>query len=169
MRNRVLYILLGIGVVLVLVYPKIKKRVDRENFQKYLDSLPTYAMDLSTPQGAILCLEDAYQRKDIEAAVACKDFTLEAMLMSEDKDPNVFDEEVIDKLAETLELAFREGIEDSWPDFEGLKSYFDSQEPYQENVVIVTEVCRYPDGGYSRQRILVGKTENEWKVLYPLD
>ena len=33
------------------------------------------AHDLTTPEGAILSLEDAYRAEDIEAAVRCRDFT----------------------------------------------------------------------------------------------
>lgn len=114
-------------------------------------------------------MEDAYRKKDIEKVVACKSFYLEAVLMAKDKDPNMINEDVLTKMADVLELAFRKEIEESWPDFNGLEVYFESEEPYCDNVVCVTEICKYPDGEYSRQRILVGKTDKGWRVLYPLD
>lgn len=181
MKSRAIFILIGLGVFLMLLYPAIKKRAAREDLRSYLDALPVYSMDLSTPQGAVLCLEDAYRRKDIEAAVAYKDFALEAQLMADDlpifsklkeesSDPNIYDQ-AIHSLTNTLELAYRAEITESWPDFEGLTSYFDGQESYKDtdNVVVITEVCLFPDGGYSRQKLVVGKRKNEWKVLYPMD
>lgn len=163
------FILLGVGIILAMLYPKIRQKAAHERYQKQLDALPKYERDLSTPQGAILCLEDAYRKEDMEAVLACRDFVLEASLIAEEQDPNLFNQEAILKLAHTLELAFRQEVEQSWPDFKGLESYFDGQEPYRDNVVVVTEICRFPDGGYSKQRILVGKTGDQWKVLQPLE
>jgi len=37
--------------------------------QAKLKALPTYAHDFTTPEGAILCFEDAYRKHDLEAAV----------------------------------------------------------------------------------------------------
>ena len=129
--------------------------------------------DFSTPEGAILRLEDSYRAKDIEAAVACKDFRTEAQLMLEGLDnlaKDEIDDALIDKTAESLELAYRKEREErGFPDMTGIRSAFLKTEPYQENTVIVTEVCHYPDGCTSKQRILVGKTAQGWRVLNPLD
>lgn len=38
-------------------------------------------LDFSTPEGAILMLEDAYKKKDIEAAVSAQDFLAQARVM----------------------------------------------------------------------------------------
>ena len=125
--------------------------------------------DFSTPEGAILVLEDAYRRKDIEAAVAAKDFVVEARVMllklghGMDKDP-----EILKKTAEVLELAFRaEMKKKGFPDFTGLNSRFPSKDKYQEldDIVAVTEVCTFPDGGTSKQVLLVAKTPKGWRVL----
>ncbi len=133
-------------------------------------------MDLSTPEGAILCLEDAYRRGDIEAAVACKDFWLEAKCMLEDskfadtfKDGGI-DEEIIAKAADTLEKGYRMEMEQNgFPDFNGLRSTFSRKQKVKDNIYKVTEVCYFPDGGNSVQNILVGYRNGQWKVLYPLD
>jgi hypothetical protein len=39
----------------------------------------------------------------------------------------------------------------------------------REDCVIVTEVCHYPDGGTSKQRILVAEAEKGWRVLNPVE
>jgi len=129
--------------------------------------------DFSTPEGAILCLEDAYLAKDIEAAVRCKDFHIEARLMLEklkSLPKDVIDNAIINKTAEVLELAFRKEIEKKgFPDMTGMSSAFTKVEQFKEGVVAVTEECSYPNGRKSKQRLLVAKTDNGWRVLNPID
>jgi len=64
--------------------------------------------DFSTPEKALASLEDAYNRKDIVAAVAAKDFLFEAreMLLSIKNPPVPPDEETVKLTAEVLELGF---------------------------------------------------------------
>ncbi len=133
------------------------------------------AADFTTPEGAILCLEKAYRDRDIEKAVACKDFYLEAREMladiaSENNDQTLQSEEIIKQTAEVLELSFRSFIlEDGFPDFDGLSSSFPEKVKVKDDVYRVTEVCKFPDGGTSRQVILVGFRNGEWKVLNSVD
>jgi hypothetical protein len=127
--------------------------------------------DFATPAGAILCLEDAYRAKDIEAAVACKDFRIEARLMLQSM-KNLSEranDELISKTAKVLELSYRAEIKKSgFPNMAGVQCTFPKEEPYAEDIVTVTEVCRYPDGGSSTQRVLVAKTDKGWRVLNPV-
>ena len=123
--------------------------------------------DLSTPEGAILLLEDAYRQGDIEKAVACKDFKVEAAHMTRDK-PGFDTPEATAKIAEALELAYRAEMKHGFPDVKGVTSTFPKKRNYSEGKVVVTEVCRYPDGGTSKQNILVAKTEGGWKVMIPI-
>jgi hypothetical protein len=134
-----------------------------------LEKLPPVAVDCSTPEGAILCLEDAYRRRDVETAVRCKDFHTEAVMMLQKLDlGGPAPQDVIHKTAETLELAYRKELSRTWPDFEGVQSYFTNREQYKDRIVLVTEVCRYPDGRFSREQLLVADTPNGWRVLIPL-
>jgi hypothetical protein len=118
-------------------------------------------------------LEDAYRRKDLEAAVAAKDFTVESRLMlARMKGGLDKDAEVLKKTAEVLELSFRaEMKKKGFPDFSGLKSQFPQKEKYDgsEDIVAVTEVCTFPDGGTSKQKLLVAKTSSGWRVLNVLE
>lgn len=133
------------------------------------------AHDFSTPEGAILCIEDAYRAKDIEAAVKCKDFYLEGRLMLEKLNvlpKEQIDDELIKKTAEVLELGYRAELkEKGFPDLVGSTATFPKKEPYLEkqNVVVVTEVTRRRDGSVFRERVLVGKTDKGWRVLNGLD
>jgi len=128
--------------------------------------------DFSTPQGAILCLEDAYRAKDIEAAVRCKDFQMEARAMSEKigASKEVMDDAVIKQLADVLELGYRGELKQKgFPDFNGVTCTFPTTEQKSDGLVVVTEECSYAGGQTSRQKLLVGKTANGWRVLNPVE
>jgi len=127
----------------------------------------TFKVDLTTPEGAILSLEEAYRQRDIEKAVACKDFKVEAAHMMRDK-PGLSSDEVLVKLAETLELAYRGQMKGGFPDMNGVTSTFPKKRDWGDGKVVVTEVCRYPDGGTSKQDILVASTDTGWKVMIPI-
>lgn len=135
------------------------------------DSRQPARKDFTTPQGAVYMLEEAYRRQDIEAAVQAKAFRVEARLLLQETMPDV---EVagaeIDRLAETLELGFREQIE-AWgfPDFETIDCTCSDAQPYDDGLVVVVETCIFPDGGRSMQRLLVADLLVEWKVVMPIE
>jgi len=130
-------------------------------------------LDFSTPEGAILVLEEAYKKKDIEAAVAAQDFFVQAKLMYINMGGGLEkDEDILKQTAEVLELSFRAQMKkEGFPNFDGLKSRFPKKENYpkSKDVVEVTEVCTFPDGGESTQKILVAKTEKGWRVVIPTE
>ena len=132
-----------------------------------LMALPDLAKDFTTPEGAILCLEDAYRRQDIEAAVAARDFKAEAQLLIEKSGfKNYSRDEIIPEMAKVVELSFRKHTTACWPDFDGLESFFPEKTEISEGIVTVTEVCRFPDGFFSLEKILVTKTTDGWRVLH---
>ncbi len=120
-----------------------------------------------TPEGAILLLEEAYDNDDLEKALNCKDFEKEAELMLSKM--GELDQELINQTAEVLKLSFIKSLEEGMPKFGDMKRAFPKREKISENHMIITEVCYYPDGSTSRQRLNTYKTENEWKVLNPED
>jgi hypothetical protein len=134
-----------------------------------LRGLPRPEKDFSTPEGAILCLEDACRRRDIEAAVACKHFMIEGILKLVDFDDNLArDPEIRQRNARLAEQAYRRRITEDWPALEGAESFFLKQEPYIEGVVVVKELRRLRDGSYETLNLLVAKTKEGWRVLYPV-
>jgi len=129
-----------------------------------------YKHDFSTPQGAILLLEDAFRKRDIEAAVHCKHFPSEARLMRQKMGNGLeSDEEIVAKTAQALELTFRKFTQDQWPDFTRISSYFIDQKTYADGIEIVTEGFRYPDGGTATQQHYVARTPDGWRVLNPVE
>lgn len=147
--------------------------VDANEAQRAMDemhielmALPEVRKDFTTPEGAILCLEEAYRSKNIEAAVAAKDFKTEARLMLEKTGFGAcINDETVAKTAGALELSFRAHTTAQWPDFDRLESFFPKREPLRDGIVAVTEVCRFPDGLFSREEILVTETLEGWRVL----
>jgi hypothetical protein len=57
--------------------------------------------DFSTPEGALAALEDAYKRKDLDGAVAAKDFEYEAreMLLALKNLPGPPDDDLVSQTA----------------------------------------------------------------------
>jgi hypothetical protein len=150
---------------------KKKKSAEEEQAEALaeLRALPKPAMDFTTPEGAILCLEDAYRRRDIEAAVACKDFLIEATLMLAEVSPGTADDpEVQGHAANVLELAFRKEKTSAWPDMEGIESFFIERQPFSDGIVVVQEFMRMPDGTFCEAKLRVAHTQNGWRVLDPL-
>ena len=166
----IIVVLVAVGVVVFFAARRSSKERELEEIYAKLKSLPQVARDFTTPEGAILCLEDAYRHRDIEAAIAAKDFKVEARLMLQKTGfKDYIDDEMVDKTAEALVLSFRAHTNAKWPDFDGLESFFTERKPYADKVVVVTEVCRFPDHGFSTQHLLVAETAGAWRVLNPLD
>jgi hypothetical protein len=152
-----------------------KKKTKEQEFQEALAelrALPRPAMDFTTPEGAILCLEDAMRRRDIEGAVACKDFQVEAVfLLMQTMPDNVDDPELRAKSAEVLELGYRKELSENWPNMEGVESFFVDRQPDFEDlsVVLVTELSLMPDGTLCQTNMRVAKRGDKWRVVHPVE
>jgi hypothetical protein len=174
-------VLTALLVVLVaaslLGYRSAAARAERARRLAALRDKPGVVADFTTPEGAILSLEDAFRRRDLEGAVAARDFTTEAALeIASDNTPQPPSDAAIAERATALEAKFRALMTASWPDFSGVESHFLDRQSYSHpvghpisaNIVVVTEVNRFAQGGYSEQRILVVEKANGWRVLNPL-
>ena len=128
----------------------------------------TKPIDLTTPEAAVLSLEEAYRARDIAAAVKCKDFRTEAMLMLEKLNPELAkDEEIIVQTTEVLELGFRaEMKQKGFPDFRGVTSTFQNKKPFRNRSDIeeMTETC-VRDGGSTTNQVILAKTEPGWRMV----
>ena len=131
-----------------------------------LQALPSVEKDFSTPEGAILCLEDAYRRQNIESACMCKNFLIEGILMLLDADPDLArNAELRKRNAVLLERKFRKETTESWPDLKGVESFFIDHQRFISGVVVVTELHRLRDGTFNKLNLLVANTINGWRVL----
>ncbi|SIS75143.1 Uncharacterized conserved protein YegJ, DUF2314 family [Zobellia uliginosa] len=142
-----------------------------QNFDKSLGGIVIdegedhFLPDHDTPEGAILALEEAYDQDDLEKSLSCKDFKKEAEFLLKKSVQIEIDDELIENTAEVLRLSFIKNMqENGMPKFKGIKRAFQRQNLSKEHC-IVTEICRFPDGGLSRQRLNTYKVDGQWKVL----
>jgi hypothetical protein len=125
------------------------------------------AADFSSPEGALKALEEAYVQKDINAAVAAKDFRFEAkaMLLSLKNLGNP-DEDLVKQTAEVLELSFRKHMgTNGFPAFSGLQCTVVEKKSLREDLVEMTEVCTFPDGGKSSDIVHAAKSTSGWHIV----
>jgi len=131
-----------------------------------LRARPHVEKDFDTPEGAILCLEDAYRRKNIESACICKNFLVEGILALLNADPNLArNKDLRKRNAVLLERQFRKETTEAWPDLTGVESFFIDRQGYLDGIVAVTELHRLPNGTYNKYNYLVASTHDGWKVL----
>ncbi|MDN5215520.1 DUF2314 domain-containing protein [Fulvivirgaceae bacterium BMA12] len=121
--------------------------------------------NFETPEGAITKLEDAYDREDLDEAINCKDFLIEAKLMLEKMGKDL-GEEVTIQTAEALKLSYIKSLQESgMPKFGNLKRAFPARKKINDSQYLITEVCLYPDGSKSTQVLNTFKTASGWRVL----
>jgi uncharacterized protein YegJ (DUF2314 family) len=130
------------------------------------DGVDYFIHDFSTPEGAILCLEDAYDEQDMEKAMACKNFLEEARLLLYKTNNSIGNEDILESTADVLRLSFIKNLmEEGFPVFKDLSRAYPQREKITEDLYLITEVCTFPDGGRSSQKIYTFKEDDEWKVL----
>lgn len=126
-------------------------------------------IDLSTPEKTLHLLERAYREKNLELAMACRNFEHEAELMLHHlaiKQPE------LETLPDSTRRELAEVLEAQWqqagpPDFEGISSEVSSTEHYMGKFHIVTESGRHADGAPFSQRLFMSHHEGTWAVLCP--
>ena len=131
-----------------------------------LRALPSVEQDFGTPEGAVLCLEDACRRKNIESACACKNFMIEGTVALLNADLNLArDPELRKRNAMLSERAFRKATTEAWPDLKDVESFFIDRQVYHDGIVVVVEIRRSPDGTFTKLNHLVANTNSGWRVL----
>jgi hypothetical protein len=178
MTTTILIVLIAVLIAAsFLGYRRASGHADRARRIATSQAEPVAVADFTTPQGAILMLEEAFRRRDLDGAVAAKDFRVEAELAlnSESASTPAIESQIVARAAD-LEQEFRKLMLDSWPDFSGVTTVFTGCEPYPPppgkfsatSFAVVTEVNRFTGGGFSEHRILVAQGAGGWRVLNPL-
>jgi uncharacterized protein YegJ (DUF2314 family) len=145
--------------------------LERLNFDRkaglYIDEgIDFFVHDFATPEGAILCLEDAYDEQDIERAVSCKNFVEEARMLLRKMNDSLNNEDILHATADVLRLAFIKSLKDEgFPLFTGINRAYPQREKITDDLYLITEVCVFPDGGRSTQKIYTFRDDEGWKVL----
>ncbi|AZB30324.1 DUF2314 domain-containing protein [Chryseobacterium balustinum] len=122
--------------------------------------------DLSTPEGALITLENFYTQKSLDGVLSCKDFHEEAknVLLGAEMD---LKEELINETAELLKLAFIENLQKyGMPNFENAERVF-NRIVYneKENTALIEEKLIYSDGNNINKFWVSENEKKEWKVL----
>ena len=125
------------------------------------------ASDLSSPETALMALEDAYSRKDLEAAVAAKDFRYEAhaMLRALKNLPSP-DEALVRQATEVLERSFRKQMStQGFPDFTGLRCAVIKKTQIRSDLVEMVEECIFRDGRKSTDVLHAALGVKGWRIV----
>jgi hypothetical protein len=174
MKFYILMAALVVGVAAAISYAYDHwsvRRATRRQRQKLLAQLtaqPPVKADFSTPEGALLCLEDCYRRGDIEAAAACRDFVTEARLWLQDRGhlSRQKKEEMLPETIKAIEKSFRDGMAKGPPvDWIAGKTYFLPHKPFAPGIVMVRKYTQVPEGALFAQRILVSQTGDGWRMV----
>jgi hypothetical protein len=128
-------------------------------------SVPAYGFD--KPEDAIRALEDAYVRRDANAAVAARDFVEEAKRMLVKIDAKLASEpDILKQTAEVLELGYRKELKDStFRRFSGVSCTITRIVPVEDSLVKVLEDCTMKNGTISKEQLFVARTTNGWRVI----
>ncbi len=122
--------------------------------------------NFETPEGAIVSLENAYTERNLDKAMACKDFKEEARMMLSKFGKEIQREEIIEKTAEALQLSFMSHMQETGlPSFKGYKRAFIAREKISEKHYIITEVTTSPEGSKGIDKLNTYLTDSGWKVL----
>ena len=126
----------------------------------------SFAIDFTTPEGAVRALEEAYRNQDIEAAVAARDFKEEARLLFLRSNPDkAADPESLRQGAVIMEVLFREEFPQiAVPGYTALTCVLSEPARVGESLVKVTERCQAPDGSWSEQNLYVSLGSQGWRV-----
>lgn len=121
--------------------------------------------DRSTPEGAILSIEQFYSLKDLDGIISCKDFRKEAENIMIEHSVEI-NEKTHEMITSALKVSFFEELElNGFPKFEGLDRVFTMQ--YQrEDQQLIEEKVIYSDGTVTINRLWVWYSGKDgWKVL----
>jgi hypothetical protein len=176
MKFSLLVVVLVIAIAIAISYcydhlaARRATRRDRRKLLAELLLLPPVKADFSTPEGAVLCFENARRQRNIEAA-ACRDFTTESRLWLQERG-HLSQEKKDAMLPETIramEKSFRDSMtKEPAIDWERTKTFFRAREPFSDGLVVVNKITQMPDRSLVSQRILVAKTNNGWRIVKPL-
>ena len=124
-----------------------------------------------TPEDALRRIEDAYRAKDVELAVACKDFDREARLMLDQIRPGTSsDAELVKSAAQTLEQAYRAEMKKTGlPDMKGVRCTVVKKEPGAGDLVRLTERCVWPGPKDSVETVTVAPSKAGWRLVMTPD
>jgi uncharacterized protein YegJ (DUF2314 family) len=121
--------------------------------------------DLTTPEGAIIKIENYYSDNDLKGVISCKDFEMEAENLLEERGA-IITEETKSKISEVLKSSLVETFQSNeFPNFENIERCFALVEEKQ-NQRLIEEKVIYQNGNFTFNKLWVWRSKNgDWKVL----
>lgn len=121
--------------------------------------------DLTTPEGAIIKIENYYSNKDLKGVISCKDFQMEAENLLNEKGA-IITVETKSKIAEALKSSLVETFQSNeFPNFENIERCFALVEEKQ-NQRLIEEKVIYQNGNFTFNKLWVWRSKDgDWKVL----
>lgn len=121
--------------------------------------------DLTTPEGAIIKIENFYSNNDLNGVISCKDFEMEAENLLKERGA-IITAETKNKISEALKSSLIETFQSNeFPNFENIERCFTLVEEKQDQRLIEEKVI-YQNGNFTFNKLWVWRSrEGDWKVL----
>ncbi|MCQ9634160.1 DUF2314 domain-containing protein [Chryseobacterium sp. WG23] len=159
-----------LGGYTIRQYRNMLGEEDKLNFEIYCgaridDGDDFFRPDLTTPEGAIIRIEEFYNNKDLDGIFSCKDFRKEAENIMIDHSV-VVNEKNLTMITAALKTSFVDDLEISgFPNFEGIERVFTLKDQREDQHLIEEKVI-YRDGAITKNELWVWNSgPSGWKVL----
>lgn len=125
--------------------------------------------DLTTPEGAIIKIENYYSNNDLKGVISCKDFEMEAESLLKERGA-IITEEIKNKIAEALKSSLIETFQlNEFPNFDNIERCFTLLEE-KENQRLIEEKVIFQNGNVTFNNLWLGLSPTGgWKVLNTVD
>jgi uncharacterized protein YegJ (DUF2314 family) len=132
---------------------------------KFDDGNDFFKADSSTPEGAIIKIENYYSNNDLKGVISCKYFEMEAENLLKERGA-IITEETKSKISEALKSSLIETFQSNeFPNFENIERCFTLLEEKEDQRLIEEKVI-FQNGNFTFNKLWVWRSkEGDWKVL----
>jgi len=125
--------------------------------------------DSSTPEGAIITIENFYTDENLEGVLSCKNFFMEAENLLKEREA-LITEDILNEIEESLRLNFIEDLKvNGFPSFRNIERSFTLKQK-KEDLQLIEEKVIYSNGNITFNVLWIGLSDSgEWKVLDIVD
>jgi uncharacterized protein YegJ (DUF2314 family) len=147
-------------------------RVHRELFESTINFKIDHGADYfeannTTPEGAVLLLENAYDSRELQSVYNLIDFEHEASFILKQRMPK-FDgnPELIQQFVELLKVSLeKELVEKRWPTFKNVERAFTKKETVSDDIMILTEQLSLNGSAYATNKLFVKKRADNTYIV----
>ena len=135
--------------------------------QLHAQEKDSVSINLSTPEDALISFDNCMLRKDLNAALQCKDFSAETALFIKQSEINTTDTVYIKSLEEEIKQEFLENFKKYKPNTSGIRArHFPEKQNISSSLVLLREIIIFKNQVIISQHYYISKDElGTWKVL----